>query len=60
MVDVDKSQRPVLSSRNKSYISEIRYHSRDSVIARSRVTEALDKINPQDYAKLCHKIIIAV
>ena len=40
-VDVDKSQRLVLSSRNKSYISAIRDQSRDSVIARSRVTEAL-------------------
>ena len=38
--NVDKSQRLVLSSRDKSYISEIRDHSRDSVIARSRVTEA--------------------
>ena len=29
------------SSRDKSYISEIHDQSRDSVIARSRVTEAL-------------------
>ena len=40
-VKVPYALRLVLSSRDKSYISEIRDQSRDSVIARSRVTEAL-------------------